>query len=451
MYRIYARAEATVIAAAGNDPTFGLPGFKHRERELAESVMIEDQQYTFVPPDPAHEIKSSAWNSRAWTYQEAVLSQRRLVFCEQQIYFECPGMHCYEAMQSPLHLLHNPTLDGFSEWNEPGLFHVTTKQRYPLDQLFDHMAQYTERFLTNHDDILNGILGIFEKFHVRATSGELARKNQLIMHIAGIPLAPDSTILYKPNPLDPQVQASTREGQFLTGLWWNLKKPSKRRAGFPSWSWTVWYGTVLPRNEYRGYIRNTNDMRLSVAYLGHIRNLPRHMGLETALHHIQRGDLATGDIPTLEIEGDVIRVRLASYINVGRARSNFENRQNRIVAFINIDDEEVACEKFFLNHEECVVPDGLAEEEYPEEHADKQFSGLVLGWAQRTSYARNSRVRTLRDGAFDIVILVLWKQNGVWERLGLIQHQMFLSPIDNERTYFDRVHMKTTRQRLRLG
>jgi hypothetical protein len=31
---------------------------------------------------------------------------------------------------------------------------------------------------------------------------------------------------------------------FFFGLFWNLQERSKRRNGFPSWSWAGWYGPV---------------------------------------------------------------------------------------------------------------------------------------------------------------------------------------------------------------
>ena len=47
--------------------------------------------------DPRITIKNSEWATRAWTYQEGVLSNRRLVFTEQQMHWECNGMATNET------------------------------------------------------------------------------------------------------------------------------------------------------------------------------------------------------------------------------------------------------------------------------------------------------------------------------------------------------------------
>jgi hypothetical protein len=103
---VYNRAQATIIAVAGDEAGFGLPGVSNRLRAPSVSATIGNSLYMSVPPDPAHEIQGSKWNSRGWTHQEAVLSKRRLIFCEDQVYFECSSMHCYESMDMPLMALH---------------------------------------------------------------------------------------------------------------------------------------------------------------------------------------------------------------------------------------------------------------------------------------------------------------------------------------------------------
>ncbi|KAJ8114747.1 hypothetical protein OPT61_g3445 [Boeremia exigua] len=245
MDKIYAGAEATIIAAAGDDPHYGLPGIRSREANRTRYATINGQLHTVIPPDPAHEIRASKWNSRAWTYQESMLSKRRIIFCDRQMYFECSAMHCYEAMQAPLHLLHSSLCSRFSEWNEPGLFPVE-QHRHVLDQLFHHLALYTVRELSFPNDALSGMLGIFGAFTRRAVAAKSDRTNRRIMQIAGIPIVPNDTLMTY-NPIDPPVYHLSREGQFLTGLSWKLAQPAKRRPGFPSWTWAGWYGAVLPR------------------------------------------------------------------------------------------------------------------------------------------------------------------------------------------------------------
>ena len=42
------------------------------------------------------------WATRGWTYQEAVLAQRSLLFCEDQVVFHCAQMIQMEAINSPV-------------------------------------------------------------------------------------------------------------------------------------------------------------------------------------------------------------------------------------------------------------------------------------------------------------------------------------------------------------
>jgi hypothetical protein len=56
--------------------------------------------------DPRAQILSVEWSSRGWTYQEGVLSNRKLVFTDHQVYWECRGMATQESIYLPLHLVH---------------------------------------------------------------------------------------------------------------------------------------------------------------------------------------------------------------------------------------------------------------------------------------------------------------------------------------------------------
>lgn len=64
MDQIYARAEATIIAAAGNNPHHGLPGMRIRQWIPTKTAALHKRLYTVIPPDPAGVIRASGWNSR---------------------------------------------------------------------------------------------------------------------------------------------------------------------------------------------------------------------------------------------------------------------------------------------------------------------------------------------------------------------------------------------------
>jgi hypothetical protein len=85
---IYQNAALTIIACAGYDSDYGLPGVSVRKRQPQAYSVDEDGTVTTLD-NPQVEIQRSNWSSRAWTYQEGLLSQRRLVFTDRQVFFGC--------------------------------------------------------------------------------------------------------------------------------------------------------------------------------------------------------------------------------------------------------------------------------------------------------------------------------------------------------------------------
>ncbi|KAK8079268.1 hypothetical protein PG994_003075 [Apiospora phragmitis] len=106
MDAIYQNSALTIISAAGVDETYGLPGVGNKARR--RQLVFRDQDVTVIqaPVDPQVSIASSHWATRGWTFQEALLSRRRLVFTDDEMYFECNTMNCFESVCFPLDMLH---------------------------------------------------------------------------------------------------------------------------------------------------------------------------------------------------------------------------------------------------------------------------------------------------------------------------------------------------------
>lgn len=79
MNLVYGSSALTIIAAAGLDPSYGLPGIGSTARDEQQSVRIGNRTVVVINNDVKEQIRASKWDSRAWTYQEAYLSKRRLV------------------------------------------------------------------------------------------------------------------------------------------------------------------------------------------------------------------------------------------------------------------------------------------------------------------------------------------------------------------------------------
>jgi len=100
MGAIYSNSVLTIVASTNSDPSGGLPGVMATNRtkeQIYESVQgmvmavaLHDHRKRLS------DVENSAWNSRAWTYQERYLSQRALFFTDSQMCFICPHATFFE-------------------------------------------------------------------------------------------------------------------------------------------------------------------------------------------------------------------------------------------------------------------------------------------------------------------------------------------------------------------
>lgn len=227
---IYQEAEVTIVASAGDDPSFGLPGvsdFQPRVLPIqakAGNVSLGGIVYR-VNGSPA--IECSKWNRRGWTFQEAVLSQRRLFFTEAGVIFDCPVMKCYEIFTFPMKTGH-PMWDAGYPPCEIG--------ENPWD-IGTRLYEYTQRDLTYPSDTINGFTGVLNAFR---------RLKNPVRHHWGVPILPPRA----------ENQLSRNNGSttgFVLGLCWAHSRidglKSNRQAEFPSWSWAGWDGMVESNSE----------------------------------------------------------------------------------------------------------------------------------------------------------------------------------------------------------
>ncbi|KAN0103418.1 Heterokaryon incompatibility protein (HET) domain containing protein [Hyaloscypha variabilis] len=172
---IYRSAEFTIVAAAGNDQSTGLPGVGEKLRRTQPTARIGNLQIISSMAHPHHSIRSSIWWTRGWTYQEAVLSQRLLVFTENQVYFECNAMNCFESIQNNLDLTHTELKDKSLRFMRSGLFSDQASQSAPYgagepekhkawEIYLNHIHRYSGKTLSFEDDSLQAFLGVARHF-----------------------------------------------------------------------------------------------------------------------------------------------------------------------------------------------------------------------------------------------------------------------------------------------
>ncbi|ETS77948.1 hypothetical protein PFICI_10010 [Pestalotiopsis fici W106-1] len=244
---IYEHAQLTIIAAAGEDETHGLPRVTSEHAPWPEKVSIgNDLSIVWTATDPHHAIRQSVWSTRGWTFQEAVLSRRRLVFLEDQVYFECNAMSCYESTSNPLDRLHAVSKVHMDNCYRGGVFdrkHADVYGFFGVDSMhlpklyrwyISLIEQYTARKLRYDSDSYTAFSGVVRRF--------AKRKQQAISAIWGLPYPTGGT-------------DNEKFSYFARSLiWahaadcWEPGNATRRRPGFPSWSWAGWCGEVRFRS-----------------------------------------------------------------------------------------------------------------------------------------------------------------------------------------------------------
>lgn len=233
MDKIYSGAELTIIAGSGASPHYGLPGISKPQRptwrrhlnpgilDFFECPTIE------VKPDE----KAELWGSRGWTFQEMLLSRRRLIFLDTQVLLQCCNhIFCdvYSLGRIDKALGHDAdastprSLNELSCPSDPlGLYannllpHIT--QRTSFD-IYEIIYEYGHRQLSYHEDKLDAMEGTFGAFRDRIQG--------FMNHFWGIPILD----YQNGKPIDPMLS-------FFLGLQWYSFDPFPARGKWPSWSW----------------------------------------------------------------------------------------------------------------------------------------------------------------------------------------------------------------------
>jgi hypothetical protein len=161
-----------------------------------------------------------------------LLSCRRLVFTNIQIYFQCMIGTSVESLSIVL-ILGRTT--GLTVRSTTGLEYSDVEELYRLfpyesariqaNYINDRLSEYYKRQVSFSTDIIDAFLGIMNAH----TTSNLARKEMTQFY--GI------LFLYISNAFNPHLARSS----FLEGLLWSIKIPEENAYvlphTFPSWSW----------------------------------------------------------------------------------------------------------------------------------------------------------------------------------------------------------------------
>ncbi|OAK96972.1 HET-domain-containing protein [Phaeosphaeriaceae sp. SRC1lsM3a] len=232
MDKIYSEAALTVVASGGASPHHGLPGVSGPRR--AAWRMTLNSGFLEYFEDASLEVSGGPWSKRGWTYQEMLLSRRRLIFTDSQMMYQCCSLLLLDSFSlGPV----DAALAGESNasvalsaselgcpsdawgWISDGS--PQTVQGLDSEDIYTLINEFSARQLSYPEDRLNAMEGVFSAF-----------RNEIkgyAHHFWGIPLI---THWYGK---DIDVTSS-----FCIGLQWRFSRPSSLLDNMPSWSWAAW-------------------------------------------------------------------------------------------------------------------------------------------------------------------------------------------------------------------
>lgn len=211
MDKIYYNAEFTIVDAVGADASHGLAGIcpvsRSQQCEKVGNVkLIQGFRHTqFL-------LEDSPWASRGWTFQESILSRRRIIFTKHGVSYLCNSMNMVEWERLPFHasdcnsILYGNHFDAFMPTRDRLKDHVFLK----IGASENMIERYTGRQLSRQEDAFNACRGILNFLRDSSTHT-----------LWGIPVTPRSMCLA-----------------------WKHNEPTPRVAGFPSWSFLGWQGSI---------------------------------------------------------------------------------------------------------------------------------------------------------------------------------------------------------------
>jgi hypothetical protein len=262
MQNIYGSAILTIVAMCGENSDAGLPGVRPRSRQgCAFAVNLQDvrisprsfkgvRHYMEYTEFDENYLEGCPWQERGWTFQEAYLSTRALVFAQVQTFWECPKCTwCEETHWESDKVdfiswrgVMDPTPDDV--WKEKMMRKARdmnnafqSEQEPARNSYAAVIKEFTKRSLKNQGDVLDACNGVLASIKGRDNTGFLF---------------------------------GLRERHFGNDLLFNLLDLKARRfgprepseVGIPSWSWAFWKGPTEITNEPRN---NSYDLVMNLA------------------------------------------------------------------------------------------------------------------------------------------------------------------------------------------
>ncbi len=215
MGRIYGSAKLVIVAAAGSDAHAGLLGLRDGDRPSSQRTeTIDGIEFMTAHPAVQDTLDRSRWKTRGWTFQEAMLSHRALVFTERQVYWCCRDATWREDIENEYPLAAMKTGSLYEDQFLPET--CRTKAYCQI------VERFSRRHFTNDGDALWAFAGILERLQ------SLFRKG----FVWALPYERlDATLLWSMSkPSCVHVHSRPARHVVYTGQ-------SRYTLSYPSWSW----------------------------------------------------------------------------------------------------------------------------------------------------------------------------------------------------------------------
>lgn len=199
MADVYEQATMTIVALS-EDADVGLYGMSAPRENDQIVLQTSTRTYASTLPNLQRCFEGSVYKTRAWTYQEAALSRRCLIFASTQVHFTCRSLTICESLPLPFAkrwraCLRNPSALPWSRTIE-----LANSYRRKIEWLNSSIREFLLRRMTYEADALNAFRGI------------LARSQLLTFY--GLP------IQHRTNHLDENTGVARVESVFLQSLLW---------------------------------------------------------------------------------------------------------------------------------------------------------------------------------------------------------------------------------------
>ena len=235
MGQIYGNALLTIVAADGDDASTGVFNNSNTASRVGRQCVrySEDLGLIICPPNLNTVLKETGWATRGWTFQEALLSKRLLVFVDQTVYFSCRSTTWSEQRKALSETIPPPWT-----WAEAPSPYAAKFER-PLTE-WSRIASSLQVYYPNSQPwfIASMWQSLVNEYSIRTLSYEL----DVLAAIAGV-----QEVFGRIFPQD--ILYGMPLSVIQTALLWHPRTSLRRRKDrkknlLPSWTWTAWIGEV---------------------------------------------------------------------------------------------------------------------------------------------------------------------------------------------------------------